>query len=93
MGFCGNGAKATQCLDKNVPSAFGGEEGRHRSNHMQVSSVLQQHFLDDLLLVAIDIRKHDSHRETVQDCCEINVGKISNFDGFFLATYYPGLVR
>ena len=39
--------------------------GRHRSCHMQVSSVLQQYVVDDLLLVAIDIRHHDSHHKTV----------------------------
>ena len=33
--------------------------------HMQVSSVLQQYMLDDLLLVAVDIRHHDSHHKTV----------------------------
>ena len=36
-----------------------------RSCPMQVSSVLQQHMVDDLLLVAIDIRHHDSHHKIV----------------------------
>ena len=33
--------------------------------HMQVSSVLQQCMVDDLLLVAIDTRRHDSHLKIV----------------------------
>ena len=32
---------------------------------MQVSSILQQNMVDDLLLVAIDTRHHDSHHEIV----------------------------
>ena len=32
---------------------------------MPVSSVLQQYLVDDLLLVAIDIRHHNSHRKIV----------------------------
>ena len=39
--------------------------GRHRSCHMQVSSVLQQYVVDDLLLVAIDMRHQDSRHKTV----------------------------
>ena len=54
----GNHAIATQCLVKNVPSG-------HLSCHMQVSSVLQQYMVGDLLLVAIDIRHHDSHHKIV----------------------------
>ena len=30
---------------------------------MQVFSVLQQYLVDDLLLVVIDIRHHDSHQK------------------------------
>ena len=36
----------------------------HRSCHLQDSSVLQQKMADDLLLVAIDTRHHDSHHKT-----------------------------
>ena len=38
---------------------------RHRSCHMQVSSVLQQYMVDDLLQVAIDIRLLYSHQKIV----------------------------
>ena len=57
---------------------------------MQVSSVLQQYLVDDLLLVAIDIRHHDSHLKTLslkKGCFEINVEKISTFAGCHLATH------
>ena len=37
----------------------------HRSCHLQISSVLQQYLVDDLLLVAIDTRHHDSYHKTV----------------------------
>ena len=37
----------------------------HHSCHMQVSSVLQQCMVDDLLLVAIDIPHHDSDHRIV----------------------------
>ena len=36
--------------------------GKHRSCHMQISSILQQQMVDVLLLVAVDTRHHDSHR-------------------------------
>ena len=39
--------------------------GAHRSYHLQVSSVLQQYMVDDLLLEASDIRPLDSHH---RDC-------------------------
>ena len=65
--------------------------GRHHSCHMQVSSVLQQYLADDLLLVAIDTRHHDSHHKTAlplkKGCFEINAKKIPTFAGCHLATH------
>ena len=52
---------ATQCFVENVPPT----SGEHRSCHMQVSSVLQQFLVDDLLLVAVGTQHHDSHHKTV----------------------------
>ena len=37
----------------------------HRSCHSQVSSVLQKYMVNDLLLVAIDLRNHDLHHKIV----------------------------
>ena len=37
----------------------------HRSYHMQVSSILQQYVVDDLLLVAVGTQHHDSRHKTV----------------------------
>ena len=44
--------------------------------------------VDDLLLVAIDIRHHDSHHKIVLDgtLFEINVGKIQTVAGCHLPT-------
>ena len=61
----------------------------HSSCHMQVSSILQQYMVDDLLLVAIDTRHHDSHHKTVLEgrLFGINVKKIPTFAGCHLATH------
>ena len=37
----------------------------HHSYHMQVSSILQQQMVDDLLLVAVGTQHHDSHHKIV----------------------------
>ena len=57
---CGNHAIATQSLVKNVPPASG-------SIVHAICRFLQfcSNMVDDLLLVAIDIRHHDSHHQTV----------------------------
>ena len=37
----------------------------HHSYRVQVSSILQQYMVDDLLLVAVGTQRHDSHHKTV----------------------------
>ena len=65
-----------QKLHSALSRMFPPASGRHRSCHLQVSSIWQQCTEEDLLLVATDKQHHGSHHETVlegrlsRDQCE-----------------------
>ena len=68
----------------------------HHSCRVQVSSILQQWMVDDLLLMAIGAQHHGSHHKIVlqKSCFEINVKKIPSFAGCHLTAHSnPDLVE
>ena len=89
---CGNHTITTRVLCQECSTSV--EE--HHSCRVQVSSILQQWMVDDLLLMAIGAQHHGSHHKIVlqKSCFEINVKKIPSFAGCHLTAHSnPDLVE